>query len=610
MIPSTFVTVYIQNSEDITSMLKEKLYIQFVHYSVQEFLQSSRTSNGPVKEYHLQEFNGLGSIAMRCIAYLLHAGSFFKHPYSGILDVYDRFPLIYHASLCWTYYIQRLETQSNDLFNLVGHLLTLVSLLTSGNQATSNNRDAWKISQIICNDVRKKIPYSARMLALAQDPVEIELDSSISVPCPLFWASHHDLIRLVELLLSDTLNDISPSDESREFDLGTPLHAAATGWHLSERIVTLLLAAGMNPNTFGGELRYPLVAATRRNQLKICKLLCEGGARPDPGWSVRGETALQTACRHGNVDICEYLLGQGADIENLGFADKHEGRVIHNNILDLASIDSSMTPLLLASKYRKSAVIEILLASGADVEAVHYAFTPLQYASFAHDVQTCRLLVNSGSDVNRETKSILHQSWPFFGTVSWTPLSRAFHPFKLGYLSIYLDNNLLVIIDLLIKAGADVHAKGGPWWRNGPMATTIVFCLECTRYLPESIRWGEECILKNALDMLLHAGAGNGLEGAELLSMLKERCIVLKKERRDLLLKRKANTRQYNERVEDSIEVIDKVIYSYDDTYNRVQEQQEKEREVSMQGSSRQGVVDDGDLANGELSNRVASLSL
>ncbi|TGO18306.1 hypothetical protein BPAE_0389g00020 [Botrytis paeoniae] len=491
MIPSTFVIIYVLNSEDITSTLKEKLYIQFAHYSVQEFLQSSRTSNGPVNEYHLQESNGLESIAARCIAYLLHAGSFFKHPYSGILDVYDRFPLIYHAALCWTYYIQRLETQSNDSFNLVGHLRSLVSLLISRNQATSNNHDAWRISQIICKDARKKIPYSARMLALAQDSLEIELDSSISVPCPLSWASHHGLISLVELLLSDTVCDISPSDEYRKFNLGTPLHAAATGWHFSERIVTLLLAAGMNPNTSCGELRYPLVAATHENRLEICRLLCKGGARLDPEWSVRGETALQVACRKGYVDICEYLLEQGADIENIGFADKNESRGNTHNILNRAFADSSMTPLLLASKHRKSAVMEILLASGADVEAVYYACTPLQWASGAHDVQACRLLLNSGSDVNHETKSILFQGWPFFGTISWTPLSRAFLPFKLGSQSIYFNTNWLVIIELLLKAGADVHAKGGPWWYDGPMTTTILLCLECTKALPKSMKWGE-----------------------------------------------------------------------------------------------------------------------
>ncbi|TGO43925.1 hypothetical protein BCON_0717g00010 [Botryotinia convoluta] len=610
MIPSTFVTIYIQKLEDITSTLKEKSYIQFAHYSVQEFLQSSRTSNGPVKEYHLQELNGLESIAIRCIAYLLHAGSFFKHPYSGILDVYDRFPLIYHAALCWTYYIQRLETQSNDSFNLVGHLRTLVSLLISGNQATSNNHDAWKISQIICKDARKKIPYSARMLALAQDPLEIELDSSISVPCPLSWASHHGLISLVELLLSDTLCDIGPSDESREFNLGTPLHAAAAGWYFSERIVTLLLAAGMNPNNSGGEWRYPLVAATHKNQLEICKLLCKGGARLDPGWSVRGETALQVACRKGHVDICEYLLEQGANIENLGFADKNESRGITHNIANLAFADSSMTPLLLASKYRKSAVIEILLASGADVEAVYDAHTPLQYASRAHDVQACRLLLNSGSDVNHETKSIPFQSWPFCWTVSWTPLSRAFSPVQLGSQSIYSNTDLLVIIELLLKAGSNVHAKGGPWWNDGPMTITILLCLECTKALPKSMKWGEECILRQALDIMLHAGAGNGLEGAELLSILKERRDVLKEERRELLYEKETNTPILTDAIDDSIKAIDRSIYSYDDTYNRVREQQEKEREVSMQGLSIQGVVDDEELANEELSNRVTSLAL
>ncbi|CCD54455.1 hypothetical protein BofuT4_P125030.1 [Botrytis cinerea T4] len=597
MIPSAFVTIHIYESGDPSLPFKEKSYIRFSHYSVQEFLQSTRTSNGPVKQYHLQESNGLESIAARCIAYLLYVGSFFEDSYSGLPDVHNRFPLIYHAVLCWTYYLQRLEILSNGSFNLVGNLRELASLLMSGNQATSTNHDAWKISQIICKDARRKIPYSATTLALAQYSFEIEIDSSIYIPCPLSWASHHGLISLVKLLLRDALYDISPSNASREFDLGSPLHAAATGWYFSERIVTLLLAAGMNPNTSGGELRYPLVAATDKNKLEICKLLCEGGANLDPGWGVRGETALQVACRKGYVDICKYLLEQGADIENCDFADdvaKHD------------FLDSLMTPLLLATKHRKLAVIKLLLVSGADIEAVYNGYTPLQYASEAHDVQACKWLLDSGSDVNHMTESVpfltLEFPWRFRWTTSWTPLSR---PFRV-YPSFYPNDDLLVITELLLKAGADVHAKGGPWWKNGPMATTIVFCLECTRNLPESTEQREKHVLKKTLDMLLHAGAGSGLEGAEVLSILGGRREELKEERRELLRQREMNTRRSNDRIEE----IDRFINSYDDAYNRVQEQQEKERKVSMRGVSTGDGVENEELSNGELSNRVTSLSL
>ncbi|KAK6599107.1 ankyrin repeat protein [Botrytis cinerea] len=554
MIPSAFVTIHICESGDPSLPFKEKSYIRFSHYSVQEFLQSTRTSNGPVKQYHLQESNGLESIAARCIAYLLYVGSFFEVSYSGLSDVHNRFPLIYHAVLCWTYYLQRLEILSNGSFNIVGNLRELASLLMSGNQATSTNHDAWKISQIICKDARRKIPYSATTLALAQDSFEIEIDSSIYIPCPLSWASHHGLISLVKLLLRDALYDISPSNASREFDLGSPLHAAATGWYFSERIVTLLLAAGMNPNTSGGELRYPLVAATDKNKLEICKLLCEGGANLDPGWVVRGETALQVACRKGYVDICEYLLEQGADIENCDFAD------------DVAKHD----------------FLDIIVGVGADIEAVYNGYTPLQYASEAHDVQACKWLLDSGSDVNHMTESVpfltLGFPWRFRWTTSWTSLSR---PFRV-YPSFYPNDDLLVITELLLKAGADVHAKGGPWWKNGPMATTIVFCLECTRNLPESTEQREKHVLKKTLDMLLHAGAGSGLEGAEVLSILGGRREELKEERRELLRQREMNTRRSN----DGIEEIDRFINSYDDAYNRVQEQQEKERKVSMRGVS------------------------
>ncbi|KAF7924951.1 uncharacterized protein EAE98_007039 [Botrytis deweyae] len=629
IIPSTFVTTYSKNEGYFLPMLNGESYIRFAHYSVQEFLQSSRTSTGPFNEYHLQEANGLESIAARCIAYLLHAGPSLKYPYPDLVDIYRSFPLIFHAATCWTYYMQRLEVNSNELHDLVRNSQKLALLLmneswaTSVNHASLNNQNAWEISQIICKSFKPEFPYSASELALSEHDTNSSMDYITPEPCPLSWACYHGLISLVPLLSSNVPYKSSPPNKSKVSKLGTPLHAAAAGWYFSERIVTLLLATGMDTNISGGEWCYPLISAAAANRLEICKLLHQAGARLDDA-SARHGNALHAACRNGNVDLCEYFLENGANIESRG------------------SCDSVGTPLLMASANGNLGVIKILLASGANIEAEHDSYTPLQYASMLNDVQACEMLLGFGPDVNHKTIAVKGGSLSSCWRQTWTPLHRAF---ALWIKCKPRGNDILTTIELLLKAGADVHAKGGPWEKNGPMDTTIVLCLNCLRdldrFLGASMDPSDERTLKKALDMLLDAGAGSGADGAELLLVLDKRGAMLEKylrgqeshrksirQQRSYLSRRRPCTVTYDaddtayyieereRRMDSIIKEIRRAILTHNYTYNRVQEQQEKEGEVSMQ----RGLEQDSEekrlcgeaegVASRELNNRFPDLSL
>ncbi|KAF7924010.1 hypothetical protein BELL_0344g00110 [Botrytis elliptica] len=630
MIPSIFVTSYWdgRSLDYDESCWKGAYHIRFAHFSVLEFLQSSRTSVGPGNEYHLQELNGLESIAARCIAYLIHACSVLKHPYPEVVEIYRRFPLIFHAALCWTYYMQRLEFQNNESYNLVrdSHKLALLLMnerwASSVNHASLNNQNAWEILQIICKSFKADFPYSASELALSE-PNRNSMEYITPEPCPLSWACYHGLISLVPLLLSNVPYKSSPPNKSKVSKLGTPLHAAAAGWYFSERIVTLLLAAGMDTNISGGEWYYPLISAAAANRSEICKLLHQAGARLDHA-SARHGTALHAACRNGNVDLCEYFLENGANIESRG------------------SCDSVGTPLLMASANGNLGVIKILLASGANIEAEHDSYTPLQYASMLNDVQACEMLLGFGPDVNHKTIAVKGGGLSSCWRQTWTPLHRAF---ALWIKCKPRGNDILTTIELLLKAGADVLAKGGPWEKNGPMDTTIVLCLNCLRDLDRvlgaSMDPSDERTLKKALDMLLDAGAGSGADGAELLLVLDKRGAMLEKylrgqeshrksisQQRSYLSRRRPCTVTYDaddteyyieereRRMDSIIEEIQRAILTHNYTYNRVQEQQEKEGEVSMQ----RGLEQDSEekrlcgeaegVASRELNNRIPDLSL
>ncbi|TGO50759.1 hypothetical protein BOTNAR_0380g00010 [Botryotinia narcissicola] len=577
IIPSTFVTVYDKDRNYTSAIWDTNPHIRFTHYSVQEFLQSSRTSDGPVNEYHLRELDGHISIAARSIAYLLHVGSMLNYPHPEVDDVHQRFPLIYHVALCWTYYIQRLEFQGSEHDNLVDHLRKLVLLLindsqpTPNNQSTPidsnswNNRNAWEVSQIICKSAglklsysgmelesdEPKLPYSAIELAHAYDPLEVDLDSSFIVSCPLSWLSFHGLTSLIQHLLSNASRGSGDINESKVPALGTPLHAAALGPHLSERTTMLLLAAEMNPNTPGGEWRYPLLAAARLNRPEICKLLYEAGAELQAGRGMWNETALHIACEHGHVEVCKFLLDEGFDIEHRG------------------SSDGLGTPLLVASKHGKLEVVKILLASGADTEAEHDTYTALQYASASYDLQMCKLLLDSGCD----WASILH----FIGPLTLiAPLNFFWKtdPF------VENDKDPCPTIKLLLQYGADIHAREKPYLKNGYRATAIYLCLdyyESLFFAPVS--GGFESIFDYAIDILLDAGAGNGPDGAELLSILKEKWSTLDGERRSQvrLYEMKGPDEEDLNKYERMVEPWNKAVDLYCETHNRIYKQQEKE---------------------------------
>ncbi|TGO37662.1 hypothetical protein BHYA_0092g00450 [Botrytis hyacinthi] len=553
IIPSTFVTVYKMDWDNDSSICNEKFYIRFAHYSVQEFLQSSRTSKGPVKEYYIQELDGLGSIAARSIAYLLHTGSILKYPYPEVVDMHRRFPLIYHVALCWTYYIQRLEIQSNESHSVMDYVPT--------------------------------------ELAQVDYPPKLDLDSHSLLPCPFSWFCFHGLISLIPYLLSKARRESGTFNESRVSALGTPLHAAALGSHHPERMIILLLAAEMDPNTPGGEWRYPLLAAARANRLGICKLLYKAGAELKAERGMWDGTALHIACEHGHVEVCKFFLDEGFDIEHRGSSD------------DLG------TPLLVAARHGKLEVVKMLLALGADIEAEHDTYTPLQHASASHNAQICTLLLESGCDVNHKTKDMVGE---------YSSLHRVFSSWQGGIFEFGQKDYPQPIIELLLKYGADIHARNKPCWEGGPRATAILLCLECPNaYIRSPKRGFDIYSFRKSLNMLLDAGAADSQDRAELLSILKQRWTMLEYHRTGGIIQNLGFQYQGRRRIErvihPMVEMLNIAVDFYCEIHNRIHKQQEKERKQLEQGFSveeikeRQFDEKDDGTANGEIPERFIS---
>ena len=187
-----------------------------------------------------------------------------------------------------------------------------------------------------------------------------------------------------------------------------------------------LIAAGADPNAANELGVTPLMLASTNRSARMATLLLDAGAdaraaRPN------GETALMHAARAGAADVARALVAHGADVNALtsrGFSPlifaAAEGHAAVAGVLvetgaDLAARTEAIVPQ--QRGYRRSAATEdgnprrlrenqALLISqlpqdgDSEPRRPQGGFTPLLYAAMAGDLDTVRILVSAGADVN------------------------------------------------------------------------------------------------------------------------------------------------------------------------------------------------------------------
>jgi ankyrin repeat protein/tetratricopeptide (TPR) repeat protein len=202
----------------------------------------------------------------------------------------------------------------------------------------------------------------ARLRALiVQSPDLLDAPTGDPALAPIHRASANGQLAVVRFLLdqgADVNNARSPQN-------WTPLHHAAAKGH--KAIVELLLARGANPDALARDDSTPLHQAVNRDYREVVRVLLAGGAQVDArGWS--GGNWRQIA--RGNVISQER--------------------------------DSAFTPLHLAAQQGSTNLIALLLAAGADVDAVNsWQSTPLHLAVEARKTAAAAQLLAAKADPNR-----------------------------------------------------------------------------------------------------------------------------------------------------------------------------------------------------------------
>jgi ankyrin repeat protein len=157
----------------------------------------------------------------------------------------------------------------------------------------------------------------------------------------LLWAAHWNDVQTAEVLIRAGAD----ANLANDFRM-TPLSQACT--NASSALVDLLLKAGANPNT-------PIAT---------------------------GETPIMTCARTGNVDAVRLLFVHGADV-------------------NAKEPTQNQTAAMWAAAERHTQVLRTLIEVKADLRAhTKTGFTPLHFAARVGDLESARLLLDVGVDVN------------------------------------------------------------------------------------------------------------------------------------------------------------------------------------------------------------------
>ncbi|KAJ6653509.1 hypothetical protein lerEdw1_009181 [Lerista edwardsae] len=224
---------------------------------------------------------------------------------------------------------------------------------------------------------------------------------------PLHFAAGYNRVSVVEYLLHHGA-DVHAKDKGGL----VPLHNACSYGHYE--VAELLVRHGASVNVADLWKFTPLHEAAAKGKYEICKLLLKHGA--DPTKKNRdGNTPLDLV-KEGDTDIQDLLRGDAAllDAAKKGCLARVQKLCSPENINCRDTQGRNSTPLHLAAGYNNLEVAEYLLEHGADVNAQDKGgLIPLHNAASYGHVDIAALLIKYNTCVNATDK------WAF------TPLHEA-----------------------------------------------------------------------------------------------------------------------------------------------------------------------------------------
>jgi ankyrin repeat protein len=260
---------------------------------------------------------------------------------------------------------------------------------------------AWAAGSDVADAAMKRDAARVRALLLQKANVNTpQVDGTTA----LHWA-----VRLDDVDMADTLIRAGANVSAANREGVRPLQLAAMNGNAG--MLDRLMKAGADPNApltqFGDTA---LMMAARTGKTDALALLLEGGARVNDAEKWGGTTALMWAASEGHPAAVKLLIERGADVKaRSNFVAAANGRgfegrtpAADNSGRKVEEFASGwLTPLMLAAREGDLESARLLLAAGADVNAVAGdGKNALSLAIFNGNYDLASALVDAKADVN------------------------------------------------------------------------------------------------------------------------------------------------------------------------------------------------------------------
>jgi ankyrin repeat protein len=220
----------------------------------------------------------------------------------------------------------------------------------------------------------------------------------------MHWAAQNDDLETAEMLIRAGA-DVSAANRTGL----TPMRLAAING--SAAMIARLLRAGVNPNTpltqYGDTA---LMMAARTGKPEAVQVLLESGAAIDGVESWGGTTALMWAVSEGHTAVVRMLIDRGANVNarskvipvsNKRLGEANTPRASMPDEKPEGYANGGLTPLLFAAREGRLEIARLLVAAGANVNAIAGdGKNPLGMAIYNGSFELASWLIDNGADVN------------------------------------------------------------------------------------------------------------------------------------------------------------------------------------------------------------------
>jgi ankyrin repeat protein len=230
----------------------------------------------------------------------------------------------------------------------------------------------------------------------------------------------------------------------------TPMSLAAEVGNTD--MLKVLLEAGANVESPNADGQTALLAVARTGNVAAAQVLLDHGAKVDAKEKFGGQTPLMWASARRHPAMMQLLIAKGADVNAASTERNYQRHVTAEG--RPKNLDSGgFTPLLYAARENCAACVEVLLKNKADIDLPDPdGVSPLHLAIVNANWDLARQLIVAGADVNQ---------WDIFGEASLSAAIDLRTRIDGGRASIDQPNAAkgIEIVKLLLDRGADPNMQ-------------------------------------------------------------------------------------------------------------------------------------------------------